>query len=141
VNYGYGSVFLYNLRIYSAWSDNRNSDNDVFCNIKSFNNPDSVLVGFELESKIPVEIKVYPLFPNPFNPILNIWFDLERSQNISLSVYNINGKLIETLINDKLLAGSQQIKWNAINYPSGIYFVLLNNKKGYTNSQKVILLK
>ena len=81
------------------------------------------------------------VYPNPFNPITNIEFSIFESEKISVSIFDINGKMISQLIDNQFItAGSYNIKWNAIENASGIYFVNITN--GITNKmQKIILQK
>ena len=58
-----------------------------------------------------------------------------------LDIYNINGQLIETIINQKNQAGYYSFDWNANNYGSGIYFIRLNINENYYETKKVILVK
>lgn len=98
------------------------------------------------KSILPTTIKLYQNYPNPFNPSTTISFDLSYPQNISLVIYNILGKEIARLINNKYYSsGSYRIMWDGKensgrNAPSGIYFYrLLTDKQSLTKS--MILLK
>ena len=55
-------------------------------------------------------------------------------------VYNILGKEIAVLVNEKLSAGSYEVDWNASDYPSGVYFYKLITEE-FTNTRKMVLLK
>jgi flagellar hook assembly protein FlgD len=93
---------------------------------------------------LPTEWALSPAFPNPFNPVTTINFNIpkivESQGMMSLQVYNINGKLIETLIDGRLESGFHTIDWNAKNSPSGVYFVTLVSET-FTQTQKIMLLK
>tara|TARA_Y100001980_G_C14554108_1_gene340250 strand:+ start:1158 stop:3866 length:2709 start_codon:yes stop_codon:yes gene_type:complete len=93
---------------------------------------------------IPEIMALYPAFPNPFNPVTNFRFDIpfsaNRSQKASLIVYDVKGRVIETLLNKELTPGSHKIKWHASTNASSIYFVQLNYG-GIIKTQKVIYLK
>jgi beta-glucosidase len=78
--------------------------------------------------------------PNPFNAVTNIKFQLPKEEKISLSIYNIYGQKLETLINKELKAGEHIYQWDARKYPSGIYFYKLDTRTS-TFSGKMILLK
>ena len=83
------------------------------------------------------------IYPNPFNPSTTIGFTIptvETYRNVSLQIYNLQGQLVETLVNAKLLEGYHQVIWNADNQPSGIYFAKLT-ANGFTHNQKLLLLK
>jgi len=61
-------------------------------------------------------------YPNPFNPTTIISYNLPKSSNVALSVYNITGRLIETLVNQQQRAGTYQVRWDARNVSTGVYF-------------------
>jgi hypothetical protein len=60
--------------------------------------------------------------PNPFNPKATISFDLSSPTHVTLSIYNILGQKVETLINGEIMVGPQQVEWNGNRFASGIYF-------------------
>lgn len=88
-------------------------------------------------------------YPNPFNPTTKIKFDIPATDSplgrgaggmTVLKVYNILGKEIETLVNEKLNPGTYEITFNASSYPSGVYFYRLITDS-FTDTKKMILLK
>ena len=60
--------------------------------------------------------------------------------NVKIIIYNALGKEIATLVNEKLVAGSYEVDWNASNYPSGVYFYKLV-AGDFVNVKKMVLLK
>jgi len=89
-------------------------------------------------------------FPNPFNPKTTISYQLPTPSSVQLTVYNVNGQLVEQLVSSSSWqeAGNHRVGWDATNYPSGVYFVKLvaggtsaGSIQGYTQTQKVMLLK
>ncbi|MFP4547255.1 MAG: T9SS type A sorting domain-containing protein, partial [Fidelibacterota bacterium] len=68
------------------------------------------------------EFNLYQNFPNPFNPTTQIKFSLPKRVLVKLSIYNINGKLMETLVDRQMNEGYHTITWDAGKYGSGIYF-------------------
>ena len=93
-----------------------------------------------ISTNIPDDYMLYQNFPNPFNPTTKIRFDLHKSSNTKLIVYDILGKEIATLVNEKLNAGSYEVDWNAFGYPGGIYFYKLISDE-FVDVRKMILLK
>jgi flagellar hook assembly protein FlgD len=91
-------------------------------------------------NEIPENYSLEQNYPNPFNPSTNINFKLPESGLVNISIYDINGKLVEELINRNLSAGNHLIDWNAINYPSGIYFYRIS-AGNFTDVKKMILVK
>ncbi len=104
----------------------------------------NVNVGFvgiaNNNNEIPDDYSLRQNYPNPFNPKTSIIFQLPQSSFVSINIYDINGKLIEKLISKDLQAGSHNIQWDAVNYPSGIYFykIIAGN---FTDVKKMILVK
>ena len=118
------------------------------------NYPDSpftFLVGLESgghqkkhkNAVVPQGIALHPAYPNPFNPTTTIRFDVPASAGatpLQLRVYDITGRLVETLLNGQLSSGSHKITWDAKNHSTGIYFIELTagNER---HTQKVVLMK
>ena len=106
--------------------------------VEGFTNPLST--GAEL---IPSTFELFPAFPNPFNPTTGIRFymGVETGHAVSLlQIFDITGRLVETLIDGRIEWGQHKIIWNAQNVASGIYFIKLANKSN-TQTQKVIYLR
>ncbi len=79
-------------------------------------------------------------YPNPFNPSTTITFSIAEREEVSLEVFDILGRRVATLINRTLPAGEHEVKFNAENLCSGVYFY--NVRAGeYINTRKMILLR
>lgn len=90
---------------------------------------------------IPTEFALHPSYPNPFNPTTTIKLGVQETLHaMSLRIFDINGRLIETLIEGKIEPGFHEVKWNAENLPSGVYFVHFISDK-FTQTQKILLMK
>ena len=91
---------------------------------------------------IPQNFALHPAYPNPFNPSTTISFDIPDAtdRNTSLHIYDITGKLVETLVNGTVPVGTHTITWNPKNLSAGLYIVQLKagNK---TFNQKLTFLK
>jgi hypothetical protein len=95
-----------------------------------------------LENEIPLDEFDITInnYPNPFNNQTTIIFNLQRPENIEISIYNILGEKIETLVNKYFHTGSHKFKLFTDNLASGIYFLCLrNNNKSII--KKIILAK
>ena len=99
-------------------------------------------LGNDNAGLIPAEFALYQNYPNPFNPITTIRFDIpvETYHNTSLRIYDITGRVVETLVNEKLEPGQHEIQWNASQHSSGVYFLRMN-AISFIKTQKMILLK
>jgi hypothetical protein len=96
----------------------------------------------------PDEFVLKPNFPNPFNPTTNIGYNLPVDSRITLSVYDIQGRLVRTIINDQYQsAGSKQYEFNAEGLASGTYVYQLRaepvseNGSAFYKSRKMLLVK
>jgi len=89
---------------------------------------------------IPREFDLNQNYPNPFNPTTVIEFALPVKSKVELSVYNILGEKIITLVNEEKDAGNHQALFNAIYLSSGIYFYKLR-ANDFVQTKKMILLK
>lgn len=88
----------------------------------------------------PMTFTLEQNYPNPFNPVTTISYTVPSVSVISLKVYDILGKEIESLINEEKTAGKYEVKWNGYNFPSGVYIYRLNAGT-FTSSKKMILLR
>ena len=79
-------------------------------------------------------------YPNPFNSNISIHYTLQKEQSVLLQIFNINGKLIHTVIQETLSAGRHHSNWNAIHESSGIYVVKLTSSN-QIKTQKILYLK
>ena len=104
----------------------------------------------KLLSQIPVnagtvpsaitDFKVEQNYPNPFNPITTIEFDLPKTSQVSLKVFNILGEEVAILLSASLLSGSHSFTWDASNLPSGVYLYRLETDS-YIETKKMVLTK
>jgi len=93
-----------------------------------------------ITSAIPDKNYLYQNYPNPFNPNTIIKFDLKKSSYVTMKIYDSMGREVETLVNEKLEAGTFAASWNGTNFPSGIYFYKMI-ADGFNQSGKMILVK
>ena len=99
------------------------------------------IVGIQkISSKIPDKYSLSQNYPNPFNPVTNFMFSIPKSSFVKITVFDISGKEIETLVNESLQAGTYQASWNAAEYTSGVYFYKLVTD-GYSETKKMVLVK
>ena len=86
------------------------------------------------------EYKLSENYPNPFNPSTSISYSLTDNNQVRVEIYNINGKLVETLVNEYQTAGLHQIMWNAAGQSSGVYFIKVT-AQNLSKMQKVVYIK
>mgnify|MGYP001159997415 FL=1 len=99
----------------------------------------SYVVSYDSETA-PTSYKLKAAYPNPFNPSTNIDFSLVEEGNVNIAVYNLQGRLVTELVNDFKSVGDHSVVWNAVNVPTGIYFIQMYIN-GFSSTQKVMLMK
>jgi hypothetical protein len=105
-----------------------------------------VISGIAEEGLIPNTFALYQNYPNPFNPMTNIKFDVPAGtqnsgkESVLLKIYDVLGREIATLINEEMMPGTYEVKFDGTNYTSGIYFYsIIAGENSQVN--KMILLK
>jgi len=88
----------------------------------------------------PVEFGLIKAYPNPFNDFIRFTFGLSKMSNVTITVYDVTGRLVASLVDDKLSAGYHDAVWEAGNVSAGLYLVRME-AVDYRNVEKVILLK
>jgi len=89
---------------------------------------------------IPDEYTLERAYPNPFNPVTTLSFTLPAQSEVALSIYNLQGREVTTLIDANMDAGYHSVVWNAETESSGVYFVKMVAGE-YIGTQKLILVK
>ena len=95
----------------------------------------------QIETPLEFSTKSYP---NPFNPTTNIELTLPGNYFVNLTIYDISGKKVETLVNKEMIAGSQNFTWDASDYSAGVYFYKITAASGnstFTKTMKLLLVK
>ena len=85
----------------------------------------SVPVGIAADTPLPTHPVLHQNYPNPFNPSTTIVFELPRSTFVTLSLYNVQGRRVKTLIQQRLPAGIHRLVYEPKNLPSGTYLYVL----------------
>jgi hypothetical protein len=94
----------------------------------------------DIFGEIPENLILHQNYPNPANPSTTIEFDLPKTSEVSLKVFNILGEEVATLVSDRLSAGSYSFEWDASNLASGVYLYHLQ-AEGFVKTRKMILMK
>jgi len=92
------------------------------------------------EQPLPITYNLLSPYPNPFNPTTTIQFSLPQSAMVSMKVYDLTGRLVETLLNDFQDMGNHTITWDGSHQSSGMYFVRLESGE-FIQTRKVVLVK
>lgn len=99
------------------------------------------------ETSVPGKFYLLQNYPNPFNPNTKIKFGIPELKHhgikeliFRMTIYDMSGKEISTLINEQLQPGMYELEWDASNYPSGTYFYRLSSD-GFSDSKRMLLIK
>ena len=100
-----------------------------------------LVIGIQpISNEIPNSYEIYQNYPNPFNPNSKIKFQIAKVGKIFLSVYDILGRKVATLVNEELNPGIYEVDFVGSNFSSGIYFYKLETD-GFSDTKKMVLLK
>jgi hypothetical protein len=89
---------------------------------------------------IPDGYELMQNYPNPFNPVTEIGFSIPQQTNVSITIYNSLGEESAAILNEIKTAGNHKVKWDAVDFPSGIYYYQLITEK-ITITRKMVLIK
>ena len=98
-----------------------------------------------INEHVPLYFKVYNAYPNPFNPITSIGYDLPEDGFINITIYSMMGNIVKTLVNGPQTAGNKTVQWNATNdrnepISAGLYLYTIQAGE-FRQTKKMILLK
>ena len=98
-------------------------------------NPNEMMSEIIENKRISLYSKI---FPNPFNPIININLSINKNSNVKVNVYDIKGTEIDNLLNDYKVIGEYELSWDASIFPSGIYFLKIFTDTHILTSKMVL---
>ena len=100
-----------------------------------------ILMGIRnISSQIPTLFSLKQNYPNPFNPITKIQFDVMKTENVKITVFDIAGKELEVLVDKRMQPGTYEVEWSGEKYASGIYFYRMQ-AGDYVETRKMVLMK
>jgi endo-1,4-beta-xylanase len=91
-------------------------------------------------ASVPTKYELMQNYPNPFNPTTNIQYNIPKTSIVSLRIYDVLGRLVQTLVNTEQKPGSYSVTFNAQNLSSGVYFYQIN-AGSFSVTKKLLLLK
>jgi hypothetical protein len=128
------------IRFYNRTDAGKQGDGFYFDNFRVVDYMDSLASITQTGNQTPDKYALWQNYPNPFNPVTSIKFDLPKTGNVKLSIYNVLGEKIETLHNGVLSAGSYKINFNASSYASGVYFYRIETGN-FVAVKKLVVMK
>ena len=97
-------------------------------------------ISSNIENQIPERMELLQNYPNPFNPSTTISFRIKSNELVSLKIFDVTGREVQTLVNEKLNAGNYDFYWNASALTSGVYFYRLT-AGSFIETKKLMLIK
>ena len=97
-------------------------------------------VSVEIVNNKIIDYELMQNYPNPFNPITVIDYSIKEEGNVELVIYDVLGKVLEKLVDERKTAGSYSAQFDASNLSSGIYFYSLR-VNGFMDTKKMLLIK
>jgi len=96
-------------------------------------------------NQLPIAFNLYNNFPNPFNPITTLRYDLQEDVLVNVTIYDMTGRIVKNLVSSQQTAGYKSIKWNATNdagspVSAGIYIYMIQAGE-FRQVRKMVLLK
>lgn len=116
-----------------------NNDSYLTVEVTGFAPYSPALVRTEMTVMSERGTRLLQNFPNPFNPVTTIAYQTTTAGILDVSIYNILGQKIETVVSGEKAAGTHTVKWNAEKFPGGIYYYVLRSGKHYDVKQMVLL--
>jgi aminopeptidase N len=100
----------------------------------------SLILGIEDENFATADYQLNQNYPNPFNPVTKISYVLPKESDVKLKIFDLQGKEVTTLVNEKQKSGNYEVDFNAANLPSGVYIYKLT-AGNFQSMRKLTLLK
>jgi len=97
------------------------------------------------DETLPITYYLYNAYPNPFNPVTFLRYDLPEDGLVNITIYDMMGRKVKTLVNGSQAAGYKSIRWNATNdrnepVSAGLYLYTIQAGK-FRQTKKMVLLK
>jgi len=105
--------------------------------VLKYSNPTSITNNSEILNK---QFYLLQNYPNPFNPETKISFRLPDRADVKINVFDSKGKKLVELVNSSYPRGEHTVLWNALNFPSGVYFISLESGR-FRDIRKAVLIK
>ena len=98
-----------------------------------------------IDGTLPVTYKLYNAYPNPFNPVTTLKYDLPEDALVNITIYDMMGRVVKTLIYDQQTTGYRSLQWNATNdagqpVSAGVYLYKIQAGE-FVQTRKMVLLK
>lgn len=93
-----------------------------------------------ISTEIPDKYELEPNYPNPFNPVTKIKFDIPNPAYTKIIIYDLSGRVVANLVNEQLKPGSYSVDWDGTGFASGVYFYSLITNE-FAETKRMVLIK
>jgi len=128
------------LRFLTLFDPSEPSAEGVYVDDLKVSGESVIFTNTEHENILPEKYSLHQNYPNPFNPSTNISFSMPKSAIIKLTIYNLQGNVVEELVSREYSAGNHIVLWNAQNHSSGIYFYKMETED-FVKVNKCLFIK
>jgi hypothetical protein len=148
-----GALSIFDMNVAGAGDVNGDGFDDVFVSYTGYSNEHgqwigsaSIFLGKQsldekvLDAHVSPAVVLHSNYPNPFNPVTNIRFELEKQMTVRIDVFDVAGRHVASLCNEEFPPGVHDVSWAASNAASGVYFVRLTAGDRVA-TRRVLLLK
>jgi hypothetical protein len=130
-----GTGYIYSLLIFNGYVYAGTYGSSVW------RRPLSEVIGIKnLSTEMPENHSLFQNYPNPFNPSTNIKFQINKSGYVTLKVFDILGKEVTTLVDEKQSPGIYEVSFDGSVFPSGVYYYVLETGN-YKETKKMLMIK
>ncbi len=144
MNDGQPIIFDCNIKDGEDWEIVDENENVFKCNdiydIEVNDDSEFFVLRKSTSNSTPTEFTIFPAYPNPFNPVTTISYSVRTNGHLRIKVSDIQGRIVEELVNENISPGNYSVLWDAGGFSSGVYFVKLVFED-YREVQKIIFLK
>jgi hypothetical protein len=124
-----------------VWMDSDGQAHNLTADTPAWSNNEIYDISLEyMQSTIPDEYSLIQNYPNPFNPSTTISFSVPTNGHVTINVFDVNGRLVSTLLDDSMSSGYHHVTWDAADMSAGLYIYTLQ-AEGISLSNKMILMK
>jgi hypothetical protein len=101
----------------------------------------SEIIGIKnISTEVPSSFSLKQNYPNPFNPVTKVQFGIMKTENIRITVFDVSGKELEEIVNERMQPGTYEVEWSGEKFASGIYFYRMQ-AGDYVETRKMILIR
>ena len=140
LNFGFVNIEYEQVFMGEIWSNVRSTVKGAIINGITYGDTSLIVSIGSVKNPIANEFKLEQNYPNPFNPTTNIKFEIPKTTNVSITVFDILGRNIVTLLDEEKAPGEYTIPFDASNFSSSIYFYVFRTNN-FIQTRKMILIK